>query len=162
MQMMDRRGLRWHATHDGDRLEIGLLLPERLFGHQDGSGTGSAPTKPSGSEFGPHSHLAHARLAEADRVVVEFAGRIDESTYESFQSALLTGVEEASQIAGMLEVDLGDTDYISSRGLRALTIARRQADAHGVVMTLANPNKRVSEILAISRYDTIFEVRTGS
>jgi anti-sigma B factor antagonist/stage II sporulation protein AA (anti-sigma F factor antagonist) len=46
---------------------------------------------------------------------------------------------------------------MSSRGLRALTIARREA-GEAVAIRLARPNPRMREILAISRYDKLFEV----
>ncbi|MFY8195172.1 MAG: tetratricopeptide repeat protein, partial [Novosphingobium sp.] len=42
--------------------------------------------------------------------------------------------------------------------MRALTLAKRQADAAGVAMALARPNAVMREILAISRYDKLFAV----
>ena len=47
---------------------------------------------------------------------------------------------------------------MSSRGLRALTLAKRHGDAVGVTITLAAPNAVMREILAISRYDKLFAV----
>jgi anti-anti-sigma factor len=47
---------------------------------------------------------------------------------------------------------------MSSRGLRALTIGKREADAAGVRIALASPNEIMREILAISRYDKLFVV----
>jgi anti-sigma B factor antagonist len=46
---------------------------------------------------------------------------------------------------------------MSSRGLRALTMAKREA-GDVVKITLAAPNERMREILAISRYDKLFLV----
>ena len=69
--------------------------------------------------------------------------------------------EEASLLldaAGQpLVIDLAGLDYMSSRGLRALTMAKREA-GEAVKITLAAPNSRMREILAISRYDKLFEV----
>jgi anti-sigma B factor antagonist len=42
--------------------------------------------------------------------------------------------------------------------LRVLTLARREAEAHKIAFTLARPNERMREILAISRYDKIFKI----
>ena len=56
-----------------------------------------------------------------------------------------------------LVVDLTGLDYMSSRGLRALTMAKREA-GDTVRITLAAPNDRMREILAISRYDKLFDV----
>jgi anti-anti-sigma factor len=47
---------------------------------------------------------------------------------------------------------------MSSRGLRALTLGKREADGLGVAMVLVAPNAIVREILQISRYDKIFRV----
>jgi anti-anti-sigma factor len=47
---------------------------------------------------------------------------------------------------------------MSSRGLRVLTIAKRQAEMSGLTITLAGPNEVMREILAISRYDKLFHV----
>ncbi len=44
-----------------------------------------------------------------------------------------------------------------SRGLRALTLAQREADPDTAVI-LAAPNERMREILQISRYDKMFKV----
>ena len=58
-------------------------------------------------------------------------------------------------------VDLSELDYMSSRGLRVLTVAKRQADEAAIAIVLASPNEVMSEILAISRYDKLFTI-TGS
>jgi anti-anti-sigma factor len=55
-------------------------------------------------------------------------------------------------------LDLTDLDYMSSRGLRVLTVAKRQAEAANLTITLAAPNDVMREILAISRYDKLFHI----
>jgi anti-anti-sigma factor len=47
---------------------------------------------------------------------------------------------------------------MSSRGLRVLTVSRRQAEAANLAITLAAPNDVMREILAISRYDKLFHI----
>ena len=85
-------------------------------------------------------------------------GRVDETTWEAFSQALTGAVREAAAAGGLpLVVDLTGLDYMSSRGLRALTMAKREA-GEVVKITLAAPNDRMREILAISRYDKLFEV----
>ncbi|MFD1611775.1 STAS domain-containing protein [Sphingomonas tabacisoli] len=87
------------------------------------------------------------------------SGRIDELHWEAFAEALKTAVETARAGGlGRLVVDLSQVDYMSSRGLRALTLGKREADGAGVPVVLAAPNELVREILAISRYDKIFAV----
>ena len=47
---------------------------------------------------------------------------------------------------------------MSSRGLRVLTVAKREGDEAGVAVSLASPNEVMREILAISRYDKLFTI----
>ena len=82
---------------------------------------------------------------------------MDETTWEAFSSHLTAAVREAAAAGAPLIVDLSGLEYMSSRGLRALTIARREA-GETVAITLAAPNERMREILAISRYDKLFTI----
>jgi len=91
------------------------------------------------------------------RLVGRPRGRIDESNWEQFSQALIAAVREATAENAALVIDLSVLDYMSSRGLRALTMAKREA-GEAVTITLAAPNGRMREILAISRYDKLFAV----
>jgi len=92
-------------------------------------------------------------------LVASVDGRVDESTWEAFAERMSAAIEQASA-EKLLEVmlDLSELDYMSSRGLRVLTMARRQAEAAGLTITLAAPNEVMREILAISRYDKLFHI----
>ena len=95
---------------------------------------------------------------EAGRFVGRVTGRVDETTWEAFSQALIAAVKAAAAAGGAPQVvDLSGLDYMSSRGLRALTMAKREA-GDVVKISLASPNDRMREILAISRYDKLFEV----
>jgi anti-anti-sigma factor len=85
-------------------------------------------------------------------------GRVDETSWEAFHAAIGDAIVEAAAACLPLVIDLAEIDYMSSRGLRVLTLAKRQADSAKVGLTLARPNERMTEILAISRYDKIFTV----
>jgi anti-anti-sigma factor len=76
-------------------------------------------------------------------------GRVDEASWQDFSERLNGAVREAAP---------GEVDYMSSRGLRALTMARKDAQGANVEIVLAAANERMREILAISRYDKIFRV----
>ena len=90
-------------------------------------------------------------------VVGRPVGRVDESTWEQFSERLIGAVRDAAAAGLPLVVDLAALDYMSSRGLRALTMAKREA-GEAVAITLAAPNARMREILAISRYDKLFVI----
>jgi len=87
--------------------------------------------------------------------VVAPSGRIDESTAGEFTERL---VAEAAATSGRLIIDLAGIAYMSSRGLRALTLAQRKGAENGATIALAGPNEVMREILAISRYDMVFKV----
>ncbi len=95
----------------------------------------------------------------ADAVLITPVGRVDEATWEEFGTHLADGIELAlRQSKKLLIVDLSHTDYMSSRGLRALSVAKAKATASGVSIRLASPNEVMREIIAISRYDRLFPV----
>jgi anti-anti-sigma factor len=91
-------------------------------------------------------------------VVARPQGKIDESTAQGFGASLEDAVERAAAASIGLVLDCSGIAYMSSRGLRALTLAKRKADGAGVKILLAAPNEVVREILAISRYDKLFGV----
>ena len=92
-------------------------------------------------------------------VIVRVDGRVDESTWEAFGEGLSEAVRQAGR-SGLPQVivDLTNLDYMSSRGLRVLTVAKREADEAAISISLAAPNEVMREILAISRYDKLFTV----
>jgi len=107
----------------------------------------------------PDSRLTWHLEERRGAIVVAPDGRVDETTATEFGDRLAEAVTQARAASGKrLVVDLSDIAYMSSRGLRMLTIARRQANDEGVSMLLAGANETMQEILAISRYDQIFQV----
>lgn len=92
--------------------------------------------------------------ARGDATLVAPAGRVDESTASEFSEKLAA----AAGAGGTLVLDLAGVEYMSSRGLRALTLAQRAGSEAGTAIVLARPNETMREILAISRYDMIFRV----
>ena len=97
-----------------------------------------------------------------DAVIVRVHGRVDESTWEAFGRGLSEAVRQASTsgIANIV-IDLSELDYMSSRGLRVLTVAKREGDEAGISISLTSPNDVMREILAISRYDKLFNITDG-
>ena len=88
--------------------------------------------------------------------VVAPAGRIDETTATEFAERLtsLTALAGAARVV----LDLAGIAYMSSRGLRALTLAQRRGNETGATIVIARPGATMREILAISRYDMVFKV----
>ena len=92
-------------------------------------------------------------------VVAAVSGRVDEASWVAFGVGLSEAIEQARQ-SGLRKViiDLEKIDYMSSRGLRVLTVAKREGEEAGVGVSLAAPNDVMREILAISRYDKLFPI----
>ena len=91
--------------------------------------------------------------------VVAPCGRIDESNASAFAERLTLEIDTAAQAgSATLAVDLAGLDYMSSRGLRGLTLAQRKSGESGIAIVLVRPNPTMREILAISRYDKVFPV----
>ena len=99
-----------------------------------------------------------AEEARDGAIIASPAGKIDESTAQGFGADLEGAVGRAADVSARLVLDCSGIAYMSSRGLRALTLAKRKADGAGVRIVLAAPNQVVREILAISRYDKLFGV----
>jgi anti-sigma B factor antagonist len=93
-----------------------------------------------------------------NRLIGAPTGRVDEKNWEELLGNLKRAIADASAAKLDFVLDLSGVDYMSSRGLRVLTLARREAEAHQTQFTLAKPNARMREILAISRYDKIFKI----
>lgn len=92
-------------------------------------------------------------------LVAAVGGRIDETSWQQFADQMKAAVEQAAEDRqSEVMVDLTGLDYMSSRGLRVLTMAKRQAEGLGLTVTLASPNEVMREILAISRYDKLFHI----
>jgi anti-sigma B factor antagonist len=92
-------------------------------------------------------------------VVVAVSGRVDEASWVAFGVGLSEAIEKASEAGlGSVVIDLAGLDYMSSRGLRVLTVAKREGEDAGIMLSLASPNEVMREILAISRYDKLFTI----
>ena len=103
---------------------------------------------------GKHS-LGWSVEQRGDASVITPSGRIDTVTANEFTERLLDEVLAAPAKAA---IDLSEISFMSSHGLRALTLAQRAARRSGITLVLARPDDAMREILAISHYDTAFTV----
>jgi len=101
--------------------------------------------------------VSYGRAGNA--LIVSSVGRVDESSWQEFGEQLAAGIRRATGDGlSKLIIDLSGIEYMSSRGLRVLTMAKQEGLVSGVSIALASPNDVMGEILAISRYDKIFQV----
>jgi len=135
LRMMHDAGLRWEVPRRPGRMIVSTELSAqyRL--------PGTAPAAAPGIDW---------------LEVVADGPRVDETNWEEFAASLSHSVQQAKERGGGLSVNLARLDYLSSRGLRALTLARREAG--DMPIRLTHPGERMREILAISRYDKLFTI----
>jgi anti-anti-sigma factor len=94
---------------------------------------------------------------DGGRLVGAPSGRVDEDSWRDFSDHLTAAVLEAAQGSLPLVIDLSGLEFMTSKGLRALTLAKK-AGGGAVTIHLAAPNMAMRRILSISRYDMLFPV----
>ena|SRR5579871_3374834 len=91
------------------------------------------------------------------RLVAAPSGRVDEDSWKDFSDRLNGAVRDAVAAKIPVVVDLSGLEYMTSKGLRALTMAKNEAKG-AITISLAAPNATMRRILAISRYNMLFPV----
>lgn len=141
LRMMYDAGLRWDQPRFNGRMQITVELPASYC----------TPIRP----IDPVDPIEPTSADKSMSVTAQFV-RVDEGNWERFVEWLNDNARIAAETRQTLIVDLSSVDYISSRGLRALTIAKREAGASEVMFT--GVGEHLAEIFAISRYDQIFKI----
>ncbi len=83
------------------------------------------------------------------------SGRLDAAGARPLDSELQT---QLSQGRTRLVVDLSDTRYISSNGLRVMLHARKDAEQQGGALKLCGLSPRLKEIFEMVGFDKVFEI----
>jgi anti-sigma B factor antagonist len=94
----------------------------------------------------------------ADIVVAAPIGRVDHAGAGQLEQWLAPILAESSAGKRGLILDFAGVDYISSVGLRVLMIAAKQMRGRGARIVVAALQPVVTEIFAISRFDSVLEV----
>jgi len=87
--------------------------------------------------------------------VVSIQGSADVGASPALRDALLRALDAG---ATKLVCDLSKTDFICSDALGVLITAYLKAHGRGGFVRLANPRKRLRELLATTRLDHLFDV----
>lgn len=94
-------------------------------------------------------------LPQSSTWLVGVNGRLDQSLNPKLEETLNELLENGHY---HLVVDLTQTSYINSGGLRCLVSAWRQAKAHDGSLVLCGLNSRLQEIFAMVGFDKVFEI----
>jgi anti-sigma B factor antagonist len=92
---------------------------------------------------------------DEDIWLIGVEGRLDHETTPQLQSTLLDLLDEGHQ---RLVVDLSDTTYINSGGLRVLLSAWRRARQREGDLHLCGLNDRLTEIFEMAGFDRVFQI----
>ena len=87
--------------------------------------------------------------------VVKITGRVDSNTAPDVEKALL---ELLNADRHQVVLDLQDTEYMSSAGLRVLVSTLKAAKKSGGDLKLAQPSGRVKEVLDLAGLTPVFHV----
>ena len=98
-------------------------------------------------------------ILEGDIVRVAPQGRLDTFTVPPFEQVLFEHLDAGR---AQLIVDLGEVNYVSSSGLRALLSARRKARSSGGDVVLCNMAPRVREIFEMVGFVSLFNICTSA
>lgn len=89
-------------------------------------------------------------------VVVSLVGNLDTNTAPDAEAEINKWLE---QDAKKMIISLASTKYVSSAGLRVFLATAKKMTASGGAVKLSSPNEVVKEILDISGFSTILDVK---
>ncbi len=86
--------------------------------------------------------------------VIEVKGFIDGKTAPDFQKKVLQVMEEADKVL----IDLGQVDFLSSAGLRAMLVTHRATQEKNAVVALAGLSEDIKDNMEATGFLSFFEV----
>ncbi len=92
---------------------------------------------------------------ENDILQLDVEGKIDNYSYQDFQNALLRGFQESNSLI----LNLESVTHMSSVGLRALIIGQKTAQSKGGKLIVINADPAIKDILRVTGFDKILEIR---
>ena len=87
--------------------------------------------------------------------VAKVSGRVDSSTAPELEKSLQNLLDSGRN---QIVLDLQETDYMSSAGLRVLVAMHKAARKSGGGLCLAQPSARVKEVLDLAGLTPVFEM----
>jgi anti-sigma B factor antagonist len=90
--------------------------------------------------------------------IVDLIGRLDTGTSPEAENAISKLLDAGNN---KIVINLAGTDYVSSSGLRVLLVTAKKLSAMSGKLKICRPNAVVKEILDISGFSTILDVRSS-
>jgi anti-anti-sigma factor len=141
-----------HLTLPGSKHRVGYHRQPAIQQYADASNCHVA-----GTSMGDQAMECRAQKI-VDVLLVQVAGRIDHNTARAFEEALLPLLDNSPAGGQKVVLDLSGVAYMSSAGLRVLTLAAKQCRQHNGTIVIAALSPWLQEVFRISRFETIFTV----
>lgn len=93
------------------------------------------------------------KTTEGEKALLELSGRIDSNTAVELEQAVKASIDGVTE----LTLDMKETEYISSAGLRVLLAAQKQMNKQGKMKVL-NVNETVMEVFEITGFADILTI----
>ena len=93
------------------------------------------------------------KTIEGEKALLELSGRIDSNTAVELEQAIKESIDGVTE----LTLDMKETEYISSAGLRVLLAAQKQMNKQGKMKVL-NVNETVMEVFEITGFADILTI----
>ncbi len=91
---------------------------------------------------------------EGETLLMMVSGRVDTTTAPELEKEVKTELGDVS----VLEMDLKETEYISSAGLRVLLEASKMMQLKGGSMRVKNVNAQVMDVFKVTGFDKILRI----
>lgn len=95
---------------------------------------------------------------QADQLLIRISGRIVLDECDRLKSSIVPRINSNSK---QVYLDLSSVDFIDSAGLGVLVGMKVTSNKNHAKMSILSPSKEVSDILMVSKLDSIFDIATG-
>jgi anti-anti-sigma factor len=165
MQLVHRRGLRWRQRRIGDRLELGLEIPNNLIlkpmialtFDSNAAAAGDLPMP-----VGAFLHGVTDKCVHGGALLIRLLpDALDNRSAEGTRQLLLGLITSISHIRALI-IDLSLVNYIPSVGLRTLLVTSMMAKSNDCAFVATNVNPNVREIFNLARFNAVLELYENS
>ena len=88
-------------------------------------------------------------------LTIEVGNKIDTTTAPDFENGIM---DEMGKFDSLI-LDFRNLEYISSAGLRVLVLVQKKLQPQEIPFTIINVNDAINEILSISGFDKILNIK---
>ena len=94
-------------------------------------------------------------VCKDNTIQLDIHGKIDINSSQEFQNTLLKAFQRAPNVV----IDMKDTDYITSAGLRALVLGQKTAVSKGGKMLVINAGPAILDVFRVTGFGKLLTVQ---